>query len=524
MERIKQTVGKKLVSYDRITIYEGFPYFYYEVNPFEFEKEEKNLTEILKGLIKGEISFDEAKIRASWLDDLFLKEFREKIISTITYKNALSLFIDNEDIKKIKLISIALIKKYLPKVKNVSEVTNETIDNTIGYGILAPLIEDQDLEEIMVNGYKKPVFVFHKKYGMCITNIEVEQNRKIDNIIQRIALTVGKEINQENPLLDARLNSGDRANATHFSVTPGGPTLTIRKFNKTPISIIDLIVNNTLNSELAAFLWVMVEGLGIEPKNIIVTGGTSSGKTTLLNALTSFIKYDERIITIEDTLELNLGDRENWIQMESRPRIKGYEEVTMDDLLKNALRMRPDRIIVGEVRGKEAQTLFIAMDTGHEGIMGTLHSNSGKELILRLKSEPMNVPESIIPLLDLVIVMKRTYHKDIGIIRRVAAVCEITSMDGKPLISEIYLLNKEKDVVERTDIPAHSIESLSEKTMKTKKEITREILVRKKILEWMVNNKIRQNRDVETIIQTYYSNPEELLRLVMKTDDLATTT
>jgi len=242
------------------------------------------------------------------------------------------------------------------------------------------------------------------------------------------------------------------------------------------MSVVDLIANNTISSQLAAFLWVMVEGMGVEPMNLIVTGGSGSGKTTTLNALSTFIKYPERIISIEDTLELKLGLRENWVQMESKPKMKGQEEVTMDDLLKNAMRMRPDRLIVGEVRGKEAETLFIAMDTGHRGCMGTLHSNSAKEMVLRLRSEPMSVPEALISLLNLVIVQYRIYVKGKGVERRILSVTEVSSMEKKALLSNIYEWDRSTDNIKRTDVPMRLIELIAEKTLKSKREVEREIV------------------------------------------------
>ena len=334
-------------------------------------------------------------------------------------------------------------------------------------------------------------------------------------MLQKIAHTIGKKLDSENPLLDARLPDGNRANATFSYVTPFGPSLTIRKFSVVPMSVIDLIANNTISSQLAAFLWVMVEGMGVEPMNLIVTGGSGSGKTTTLNALSTFIKYPERIISIEDTLELKLGLRENWVQMESKPKMKGQEEVTMDDLLKNAMRMRPDRLIVGEVRGKEAETLFIAMDTGHRGCMGTLHSNSAKEMILRLKSEPMAVPEALISLLNLVIVQYRIYVKGKGVERRILSVTEVSSMEKKALLSNIYEWDRSTDNIKRTDVPMRLIEIIGEKTLKSKREVEREISVRKKILEWMLKNDIRAQPEVEVLIQHYYYNPEALLEKVL---------
>ncbi|MBU0661970.1 Flp pilus assembly complex ATPase component TadA, partial [Candidatus Micrarchaeota archaeon] len=421
-----------------------------------------------------------------------------------------------EQFAELKRDAIGVFDEYFPSMKNRRVLAEKLIDDTVGYGVLAPLIEDPELEEIMINGYKRPIFVYHKRHGSCKANITIKENRMLDLLVLRIALTVGKKVNAKQPLLDARLLGGDRANATDSLVTPFGPTLTIRKFTKIPLSIVDLIENNTLTAELAAFLWVMVEGMNIEPMNLIVSGGAGSGKTTTLDVLATFVPYKDRVITIEDTLELDLGSRKNWIQMESKPETDEAPEVTMNDLLKNALRMRPDRILVGEVRGPEAQSLFVAMDIGHRGCMGTLHSNTAKEMLIRLTTEPMSVPQSMLSLLNLMIMQSRMYIRGKGVLRRITQVAEVSSMDGKPLLSNTYEYDRSTDRVKRTDVPSHILEVLADATVKTKKEVMREISVRKKVFEWMIKNGIKSNPDVDTIIQHYYHNPETILEMVAK--------
>lgn len=243
------------------------------------------------------------------------------------------------------------------------------VQQMIGYGKLDPLVRDDNLEEIMVIGTNRPVYVWHRRFNMCKTNIVFPEDKEILNIIERIAREVGRRIDQQSPLLDARLPDGSRVNATIPPISLDGPTITIRKFKKDPLTIIDLIKYGTINAEIAAFFWVLVDGLGVKPANILVAGGTGSGKTTMLNSLGMFIPPSERVITIEDTAELQLPV-EHWVRLETRPpNLEGKGEVTMDDLVKNTLRMRPDRIIVGEVRGPEARTMFTAMNTGHNGAL-----------------------------------------------------------------------------------------------------------------------------------------------------------
>jgi len=231
-------------------------------------------------------------------------------------------------------------------------------------------LHDDNLEEIMVNGINRPTFVFHRKYQMCKTNIVINSS-ELTRIIENIALLAGRTIDSRTPMLDAFLPDGSRVNATTQDVTLNGSTLTIRKFSADPLTVVDLIKYKTFDLELAAFIWQAVEGyFGAKPANTLIVGGTGSGKTTTLNVISMFSMYSDRIVTIEDTPELQIP-HEHVIKMITRPPRPGIPEyeVTMDDLIKNALRMRPDRIFVGEVRGEEAHSLLVAMNTGHDGAL-----------------------------------------------------------------------------------------------------------------------------------------------------------
>ncbi|MEM0360165.1 MAG: ATPase, T2SS/T4P/T4SS family [Candidatus Diapherotrites archaeon] len=512
---IEEKKGKLLESYGSIKVFDGFPYKLYEVNEEDFPPAQKKIADLLVSSINRTYSLDEIKEAVS-IDKAveFVNHFNTEIIQTIEINELLVKFPSIQVYSDLKSKIIDLFKKYMPKITKREEVADYILNNSIGYSKIFPLVLDDSLEEIMINGAKTPVFVFHKRHGMCMTNIVFENERTLIKLASKIALTVGKKFDEANPLLDARMMDGSRANATFPNVTPIGLTITIRKFNKMPLSIVELIKSNTLSSEVAAFLWLMVEGLNIEPMNIIISGGAGSGKTTLMNALATFIRYDDRVISIEDTLELDLGSRENWIQMESKPKIRNFEEVTMNDLLKNSLRMRPDRIIVGEVRGEETQTLFVAMDTGHRGILGTLHSNTAREMILRLQSPPMNVPEHMLPLLNLCVIMFRMYDRRFGLIRRVKEIAEIQRMENKVLLSNIYEWDKKADLVKKTDVPSHTLDVLAEKTSLSKQELKDEILVRKRILDWMIENNIFRAPEVERVIQEYYLDPRGILEKI----------
>lgn len=331
------------------------------------------------------------------------------------------------------------------------------VEDMVGYGVMDPLLSDGDLEEIMVIGSNLPVYVFHKKYGTCETNVMFNSSEDLINVAKKIGRDTLRRVDTNQPILDSRLPDGSRVNVTLPPVSLDGVSITIRKFQKEPISTIQLIEYETLNSELAAFLWIAVDGLGMRPCNIVIAGGTASGKTSLLDALLVFVPKQERVISIEDTAELHLR-HSNRVRLETRlPNLEGKGEVTMDDLLKNALRMRPDRIIVGEVRGSEAQTLFMAMNTGHDGCMGTIHANTSKDVITRLVNPPMNVPANMIPVLDLVVMEEKIFTRKRGILRRVTEVAEITVGETDDMqINSLYKWSPNGDIIKGTGIPSRT--------------------------------------------------------------------
>jgi flagellar protein FlaI len=339
-------------------------------------------------------------------------------------KNLSGAFVLNpDDYKKLK----ERLKRLLKNTVREASI-DRYVSEKLGMGKLTPFLANENLEEIMVIGGESDVYIYDIKEGMKKTDIHLTEP-EVEDIIRKIARFSNRTVNLEQPLLDGRLPDGSRVNATFPSVTPRGPTITIRKFKTKSITIVELIRYGTLTPSLVAFLWLAIEGMGgIKPANMLIIGGTASGKTTTLNALSVFVPLHERIVSIEDTLEIKLM-HEHWIPMETKvPLHESGSEVTMDELLKNALRMRPDRILVGEVRSKEALTLFTAMNTGHEGTMATVHANSGREALARLQSHPMNVPDIMIPALDLIVVQNRQI-KDGKLVRRVTEVLEVAGKE-----------------------------------------------------------------------------------------------
>jgi flagellar protein FlaI len=391
------------------------------------------------------------------------------------------------------------------------------VENMIGYGLLEYLLNDDNLEEIMVVGTGKDVYVGHREYGVCRTNIRFETDDESLRIIEKIASSVGRRIDKSTPLLDARLKDGSRVNATIPPISVLGPTLTIRKFREDPLTVVDLINYNTLTPEVSAYLWVIVEGLGIKPGNILAAGGSGCGKTTTLNVLCSFTPSTERVITIEDTAELHLPI-EHTVRLETRPpNVEGEGEVSMDDLVKNTLRMRPDRVIVGEVRGPEARTLFTAMNTGHDGCMGTVHSNSARETIVRLTNPPMRVPEIMIPALDLILMQSKIFHKG-KTIRRITEIAEISGSEKEKLtLNNVYEWDPKSDSLKPTGVPSLLKQRMARLKGISVDELQEEIDKREKVIRWMVKKNKRSITEVSQIFERYYNDPDTVLQKIEET-------
>lgn len=448
-------------------------------------------------------------------EKLLLKEIREKLVDLAISTG------ENFQVNKQKLLNN--IKGFLFERLNENQqndnITNEYLDNLsqkllrdiIGYGEIDPLIQDDDLEEIMIIGTNKPVFVYHREYGMMKTNITFDNEQELIDLIDTIARQINRRIDQESPILDGRLIDGSRINATIPPISADGPSLTIRKFRKDPFTIVDLIKSKTISVELAAFFWLCFDGLGVKSANAIISGGTSSGKTTTLNALSAFINPTERIITIEDTLELQIP-HEHVIRMETRPgNVENKGELTMDDLVKNSLRQRPDRIIVGEVRAKEAITLFTALNTGHSGF-GTLHSNDARETITRLTNEPMSVPKIMIQAIDFIIMQNRIYTPSGVSFRRISEVAEIVGVEeGVVQLNKIFQWNPETDTIDNIGISSRTLSQIANLSGKSVNELHHEIENRESILKHMVEYNIRSVEEVNGVLELYYKNPQKVL-------------
>lgn len=453
---------------------------------------------------------------AALLDDI-----KERLISSVEM-NASDVFEPQlmADLKKeFRQNANALLSSELKKLDDDTKdyFIQSLINELLGLDDLEYLLLDENLEEIVVNSSKEPVRVFHKKQGWLMTNIVPKSEAKIQNYANTIARRIGREITTLNPLLDAHLLTKDRANAILSPIASKGNTITIRKFARDPWTAPDFLMNKTSSSDVLALIWLIIQ----YEMNMIISGGTGSGKTSFLNICMPFIPPNQRIISIEDTRELQLPEYLFWCPLTTRnPNPEGKGEVSMLDLLINSLRMRPDRIVMGEIRKQmEAEVLFEAMHTGHS-VYSTIHADTCNQTITRLTNPPIDIPPSMLDSVHLNVVMFRDRRRGI---RRVFEVGEfvldeeaVGHGDIKYNAHIIHSWNPRTDKIESKDNPYRLFHELERHTGLNEKEILEDLAMKKKILEWLVKNNTRQVDDVGKIMNTYYMEIDAVLNAVNK--------
>jgi len=383
----------------------------------------------------------------------------------------------------------------------------------LGYGKIDPIMRDPGIEDISCDGPGIPIFIYHKKYESVKTNVAFEDEDELDSFIIKVAQICGRHISIADPLMEGTLPDGSRVQLTlGKEITTKGSTFTIRKFRESPFTPPDLVDFNTFPVGAIAYLWLAVEN----NKSIIFAGGTASGKTSTLNAVALFIPPEMKIISIEDTRELNLP-HPNWIPSVTREtagEVAGA--IDMYELLRSALRQRPEFLILGEVRGKEASVLFQAMATGHT-TFSTMHADSVLSVVHRLENPPINIPRILLKSLDIISIQiqARVGGKRMRRMKTLTEIVGVDSRTGELLTNEVFRWIPSSDEFEYTG-RSYVLEDIMKEHTWDEKELMQELKRRQDIIEWMRKKGITHYKDVAKIVVTYYREPEKLMKMVRR--------
>ncbi len=380
----------------------------------------------------------------------------------------------------------------------------------LGYGKIDLLMKDPNIEDISCNGIDTPIYVWHRNHESLPSNVKYESAERLNFIVTRIVYKTGNQISIAHPILEGTLPEGYRAHVTLDEVSKRGDTFTIRKFQPDPYTIIDLINFGTITPRIAAYFWILIEHL----RSLMVVGAVASGKTSMLNAMCMFIRPEMKVVTIEEVRELRL--HENWIPLTTRTSFQpGVQEVTLFELLKSALRQRPDYIIVGEVRGEEAYTLFQSIAVGHGGLC-TAHADSIDSIIQRLTARPMDIPEAMIPLMNVLVQIRRVEYDGV-VARKAVEVTELIGIDdnGRLLMDQRFAWEGGDNFkYNRPDENEKSIFKLiSQRDQIPFRKLEDELDRREIILQWMVKTGTKSYEDVAELVRNYYLNPDEVYNI-----------
>jgi len=398
------------------------------------------------------------------------------------------------------------VQQFITRYKDLN--VDKFFEEFLSYGVIEEFLADPEVEDIMIN-FLSSIYVHKTKIGMVKTDRRFSSQQELDLLIKKLIVFSGrKTINKINNVELSEIKG--RVNIVY---SPFGPQITITRAKEKPLNIIDLIKTGALNAELAAQFWLYIEGLGIKPANIIISGGPGTGKTTFMNALLNFMPSNQRVVVIEDTLELNTDLEENCARLESD------EQITLADLVKNSLRMRPDRVIVGEVRGREAQDLMTAMNIGKYCI-GTLHASTARETIMRLQNEPMNVPEVLVNLVDVFVIMRR-YNVN-GKVQRVAAeLVETAGMEQKKvLLSSLWYYDLAKQAFVETAVSSVYRDKIAQISGKSPRGIMNELRLRTKIIKTLLEKNISDTKVITELFHKYSSEPQAVLEEIGLKEDI----
>ncbi len=379
----------------------------------------------------------------------------------------------------------------------------------VGLNEIEPLIKDYFIEDIECNGANTPIYIIHRAYKNLKTNVKFDSMDRLASFVEKLAQRCGKYVSYASPIVDGTLPDGSRVNATYSQeITSRGPTFTIRKFTKVPWTPTQLIAFKTMSPEMLAYIWLLVQ----YRSNILIAGGTASGKTTLLNAVSFFIPPEARVVSIEDTRELSLS-RENWLPSVSRSSVGtgNVGEVSLFNLLRASFRQAPDYVIVGEVRGEEASVLFQGMASGHSSL-STIHADSVDTLIKRLETPPINLSPTLINTIDAVAIMT---HAIVGKqeTRKLREIVEIVNVnpDGIAITNTPFVWNAREDQFYFKK-SSHVFEKISERFGFTVPELEKEFKLRSMLLNEMAQRKIFGFKEVQDIVNHYFKDSDAVLK------------
>jgi len=448
--------------------------------------------------------------------EIVLDKIKDELLEKVHLQN-----FDFADLKEEQIIEKTfadtikqLIEHHFARVDSKTKqfLCSYLTQKSLGLGHIELVLKDEKLEEVVINNADDPVWVYHKDFGWLKTNVKLEGEFQIKHYASIIGRKAGKQITLLDPLMDANLKTGERVNATLSPISVKGNTITFRKFASKPWTITDFLRNGTISYEAASLVWLASQ----YELSTIISGGTATGKTSMLNVFSNFFPPNQRILSIEDTRELQLPSFLHWVPMETRlANPEGKGEITMLDLLVNSLRMRPDRICVGEIRRKrEAEVLFEAIHTGHS-CYATVHANNISETITRLTSPPINIPKTMLPAVSLVVVQHRNRRTGERTTFQIAEI--LPTGDPNLLLQYDLKTNKMKKVNQSKSL----MENLKEYTGMSHKEVQKDINEKLKILKYLVKLNINTVDGVGTIMAEYYTNKKNLMKFIRNNKPLA---
>lgn len=478
--------GEKVFAYARIYWDKRKQRYIYELVEPKLDERMKEVIKRVKDLIEQRLDVDLSKLNLARAKE-YLKVHIEDVIKYFKFK------LSQEEVE--------IVRYYVER-------------DFIGLGKIEALMKDPNIEDISCDGVNIPIFVFHRnpRVGSVETNVIFEDAEELDSFIIKLAQLAGKSVSISQPLVNGTLPDGSRLQATLATdIARRGSNFTIRKFMEEPLTPIHLINFGTVDERVLAYLWLAVD----YGRSILIAGGTASGKTTMLNVLSLFIRPEKKIISIEDTAEVVLP-HPHWVSHVARTPISTGKEGEIDlfQLLKESLRQRPDYIVLGEVRGQEAYVLFQQMASGHPSL-ATIHAENFQKLIDRLTSPPISLPEGLIGSLDIVVFMQRIRYKE-KFVRRVTEVIEMIGFpqeEKSPIINYVFKWDPFKDAFEIGEKSA-ILKKISQTTGLKEKEVIDEFQRRVAILKWMKEKNIVDFKDVYAIISAYYTMPNRVLALV----------